>query len=73
LTSQAFDYFASNWNIHSCCLLYRFLPEEVFVSKTFHACLLAGQLVVLTGCASYWWRFLTTYAKLKAGGPPSQC
>jgi hypothetical protein len=52
--------------------LYRFLPEEVFVSKTFHACLLAGQLVVLTCCASYWWRFLTTYAKLKAGGPPSQ-
>ena len=42
------------------------------MSKTFHACLLAGQLVVLTCCAGYWWRFLTTYAKLKAGGPPSQ-
>jgi ALG3 protein len=45
--------------------VYRFLPEEIFVSRWFHLSLLAAQLLVLASSAPYWWRFLTTYSKLK--------
>ena len=51
--------FLYEWTVN-----FRFLPEDVFVSRMFHVLLLAGQMTALACCAGYWWKYLSVYKKL---------
>ena len=51
--------FLFKWTVN-----FRFLPEEVFVSRIFHVSLLILHVLALVYCASYWWKYLSVYKKL---------
>ena len=51
--------FLYEWTVN-----FRFLPEEMFVSRVFHGCLLLGHITALVYCARYWWKYLNVYKKL---------
>ena len=48
--------FLFKWTVN-----WRFLPEEVFIHKGFHAALLIVHLVVLMLMAKMWWKMLKSY------------
>ena len=48
--------FLFKWTVN-----WRFLPEEVFIHKGFHAVLLIAHLVVLMLMAKMWWKMLKSY------------
>ena len=52
--------FLYEWTVN-----FRFLPEDIFVSRIFHVLLLAGQMTTLACCAGYWWRYFSVYKKLR--------
>jgi len=58
--------FMFKWTVN-----FRFLPEEIFVSRYFHLCLLAAQIIVLGLCLPYCYRFLKAYAKIRTLDIPS--
>ena len=60
--------FLFKWTVN-----WRFLPEEVFVHRGFHAALLAAHVIVLLVAMPKWWRMLRSYATLRRhdAGPPS--
>ena len=51
--------FLYEWTVN-----FRFLPEEIFVSRIFHLSLLLAHVGVLIFCARNWWRYLAVYKKL---------
>ncbi len=51
--------FLFEWTVN-----WRFLPEEIFVSRTFHAALLLVHISVLLLCAPKWWKMLRSYRTL---------
>ena len=51
--------FLFEWTVN-----FRFLPEEIFVSRIFHLALLLAHLGVLAFCARNWWSYLSVYKKL---------
>jgi len=51
--------FLFEWTVN-----FRFLPEEVFVSRWFHLALLVLHIMSLAYCGHYWWQYLTVYKKL---------
>ncbi|XP_065560597.1 lethal(2)neighbour of tid protein 2-like isoform X2 [Artemia franciscana] len=53
---------------HKWTVNWRFIPEETFVDKYFHIGLLVLHLCVLLLFVKYWWRCLTSYAKLRKTG-----
>jgi len=58
--------FLFEWTVN-----FRFLPEEVFVSRWFHVALLIGHIITLVYCARFWWQYLTVYKKLANVGVPN--
>jgi len=58
--------FLFEWTVN-----FRFLPEEVFVSRWFHVALLVGHVISLVYCARFWWQYLTVYKKLANVGVPN--
>ncbi len=52
--------FLFKWTVN-----WRFLPEEAFVSRPFHAALLALHLVLLLACVPRWWKMLRSYSTLR--------
>jgi len=52
--------FMFKWTVN-----FRFVPEEIFVSKYFHISLLAVHIVILACIAPYAYRFLMAYAKIR--------
>jgi len=57
--------FMFEWTVN-----WRFLPEDVFVSRWLHVGLLLAHLLVLAFCAPHWWKFLTSYKKLEGAQVP---
>ena len=51
--------FLYEWTVN-----FRFLPEEIFVSRIFHLSLLLAHIGVLVYCARNWWSYLAVYRKL---------
>ena len=51
--------FLYEWTVN-----FRFLPEEIFVSRIFHLALLLAHIGVLVFCARNWWSYLSVYKKL---------
>ena len=51
--------FLYEWTVN-----FRFLPEEIFVSRVFHLTLLLAHIGVLVFCARNWWSYLSVYKKL---------
>ena len=51
--------FLYEWTVN-----FRFLPEEIFVSRIFHLALLLAHIGVLLFCARNWWSYLSVYKKL---------
>ena len=49
--------FMFKWTVN-----WRFIPEEVFVSRPFHIALLAIHLLLLASFAKHWWNSLKRYA-----------
>jgi len=49
--------FMFKWTVN-----WRFIPEEVFVSRAFHIALLAIHLLLLAAFAKHWWNSLKRYA-----------
>jgi len=58
--------FIFKWTVN-----FRFLPEDIFVSKYFHISLLLLHIITLAFCSRYVWRFLSSYAKLRNLGVPA--
>ena len=52
--------FLYEWTVN-----FRFLPEEIFVSRIFHVVLICGHICALGYCASYWWKYFSVYKKLQ--------
>ncbi len=52
--------FLFKWTVN-----WRFLPEEIFVSRTFHVGLLLIHVLLLLICMPKWWRMLKSLAKLR--------
>ena len=52
--------FLFKWTVN-----WRFLPEEAFLHRGFHAGLLAVHVLVLLACMPRWWKMLTSYARLR--------
>jgi len=52
--------FMYKWTVN-----YRFLPEELFVSRSFHLILLVLHITVLLVVSRYMWKFLVSYGKLR--------
>ena len=50
--------FLFKWTVN-----WRFVPEEIFVHRGFHAVLLVLQLLVLLYFAPKWWKMLKMYSK----------
>ncbi|CAB4057041.1 ALG3 [Lepeophtheirus salmonis] len=50
--------------MHKWTVNYRFLSEELFVSKSFHMGLLVLHLLFIALFTPYWWRLLSTYSDL---------
>jgi len=57
--------FLYEWTVN-----FRFLPEEIFVSRWFHVFLLLFHVITLLYCSRYWWQYLTVYKKLFNVGVP---
>ena len=55
--------FLFKWTVN-----WRFMPEEVFVSRTFHLTLMAAHITILLVCAPKWWKMLRSYHKLQESG-----
>jgi len=51
--------FLYEWTVN-----FRFLPEEIFVSRVLHVALLLAHVGTLAYCASYWWKYFSVYKKL---------
>jgi len=51
--------FLYEWTVN-----FRFLPEEVFISRWFHLALLVCHILALCYCGQYWWQYLSVYKKL---------
>ncbi|XP_040576939.1 lethal(2)neighbour of tid protein [Lepeophtheirus salmonis] len=51
--------------MHKWTVNYRFLSEELFVSKSFHMGLLVLHLLFIALFTPYWWRLLSTYSDLR--------
>ena len=60
--------FLFKWTVN-----WRFLPEEVFVHRGFHAVLLVAHALFLLAALPKWWRMLRSYATLRRhdAGPSS--
>ena len=69
LASHPMEYIIGAFNLGQVFLYewtvnFRFLPEDIFVSRIFHIVLLAGHLTALACCAGYWWKYFSVYRKL---------
>jgi len=75
LVSNPINYIVGAFNLGRVFLFqwtvnWRFLPEELFVSRYFHVLLLFCHLSVLIYCAPHWWKFLLSYKKLEGAQVP---
>jgi len=57
--------FMFEWTVN-----WRFLPEDIFLSRWLHGSLLVAHVLLLVFCAPHWWKFLASYKKLEGAQVP---